>query len=301
MACPQCRSTLESIALDKLRCPIDATVFEQKDGIWGLLSPDRHTALQRFIDQYAAIRQAEGWGSDEAAYYGALPFEDRSGLHVAVWRQRARQYRRLIEWVIEPLERQANRPLHILDVGAGNGWLAYRLAQRGHHVAAIDLQTNARDGLGAHRYYDAAFLPVQAEFDHLPFETGQADVLIYNGVLHYSTDYTVTLREAWRVLTPPGCVVVLDSPVYYDATSGRSLASERQLEFRRRYGVTTDSLPHENFLTPHRLCDLAIELKVTWRLHQRVRGWPARLRAWRARVAGQRELAHMPLIVGRRA
>jgi len=301
LACPQCRSALEPIAPGQLRCPIEATVFELKDGIWGLLAPDRHTVLRRFMDQYAAIRHAEGWGSDDAAYYRALPFEDRSGLHADVWRQRARQYRRLIEWVLKPIERQADRPLRMLDVGAGNGWLAYRLAQRGHHVAAIDLMTNIRDGLSAHRYYDAAFLPVQAEFDHLPFEAGQADVVVYNGAFHYSTNYATTLREAWRVLTPTGCVIVLDSPVYYDAASGEALASERQVEFQRRYGLTTDALAHENFLTPQRLHALAIELGLMWRLHQRWQGWPARLRAWRARAAGQRELAHMPLIVGRRA
>lgn len=300
-ACPQCRSRLEAIAPDRLRCPIEAAVFEQRDGIWGLLAPDRSAALRRFIDQYEAIRQAEGWGAGQAAYFRALPFEDLSGQRIALWQQRARQYRRLIDWVIKPLERQVKRPLRILDAGAGNGWLAYRLAQRGHHVVALDLLINARDGLGAHRCYAATFTPVQAEFDRLPLDNAQAEVIVYNGAFHYSTDYAVTLREALRVLTPQGRMIVLDSPVYFDVASGQALVRERALDFSRQYGVTTDATAHENFLTPQRLHKLGAELGVRWQVYQRGWGWPARLRAWYARMAGQRELAHMPVMVGVRA
>ncbi len=300
-ACPQCRSRLDAIAPDRLRCPGEAAIFEQKDGIWGLLAPDRSAALQRFADQYAAIRQAEGWGADDPAYFRALPFEDLSGRRIGLWRQRARQYRRMIDWVIKPIERQVNRPLRIFDVGAGNGWLAYRLAQRGHHVAAIDLLTNARDGLGAHHYYAEAFTPVQAEFDRLPFEAAQAEVIVYNGAFHYSTDYAVTLQEALRVLTPQGQVIVLDSPCYFDARSGQALVRERALDFARQYGVAAAATAHENFLTPQRLHELGAELGVRWQVYQRGWGWPARLRAWRARVTGRRELAHMPVLAGVRA
>lgn len=301
LACPQCKTRLDRIASDAARCPLDAIVYRCVDGIWRLLPPDRLVTLQPFIDRYETIRDAEGWGAEESGYYRALPFEDRSGQRVDLWRIRARNFQTALDRVVKPIEQRLRRPLRIVDVGAGNGWLSYRLAQRGHVVAAIDLLTNARDGLGAYRCYDAEFTPIQAEFDALPLADHQADAVVFNGALHYSTDYAVTLREALRVLTPGGGVIALDSPCYFEARSGQAMASERAADFARRYGVPTDVASHENFLTPQRLRELSAELGVTWQFHQRWRGWPARLRAWRARFTGTRELAHMPVIVGVRS
>lgn len=300
LICPQCKAHLEQVTSDIARCPIDDNTYRCVAGIWRLLAPDRLAALQEFVNRYEAVRRAEGWGAEDAAYYRALPFEDRTGQRVELWRIRARHFQIALDQIVKPLALRLRRPLRIIDVGAGNGWLAYRLAQRGHVVAAIDLLVNERDGLGAYRYYDVPFAPIQADFDALPIDDHQADVVVFNGALHYSTDYALTLREALRVLTPQGRVIVLDSPCYFDARSGQALVRERALDFARQYGVTTDSTAHENFLTPQRLHELGTELGVTWQLYQRAWGWPARLRAWRARVAGQRELAHMPVIAGLR-
>ena len=48
-----------------------------------------------------------------------------------------------------PLPERTERALRILDLGAGNGWMSYRLALQGHLPIAVDLLTNDRDGLGA--------------------------------------------------------------------------------------------------------------------------------------------------------
>ena len=74
-----------------------------------------------------------------------------------------------MERCLSPAEERLARPLRLLDLGAGNGWLSYHLARRGHEAAAVDLTVNDFDGLGAHVHFDAPFTPVQAEFDHLPF------------------------------------------------------------------------------------------------------------------------------------
>jgi predicted RNA methylase len=51
------------------------------------------------------------------------------------------------------LETQFGRPLRIADLGAGNCWLSYRLALRGHLPIAIDIQGDPLDGLGAGLHY----------------------------------------------------------------------------------------------------------------------------------------------------
>jgi SAM-dependent methyltransferase len=283
-----------------LRCPNDDVVFEQRDGIWRFLTPEREAHFAQFTSEYQQVRTAEGRGSIDAAYYRALPFADLSGRFTTDWSIRTRSFDTFIKKVFQPIERAAQRPLLILDLGAGNGWLSYRLARRGHLAAAIDLLTNPQDGLGAYVHYDAAFTPVQAEFDRLPFDTAQFDLAIFNASLHYTVDYTATLREALRVLQPGGQIVVLDSPVYRSGESGAQMVREREAAFTRKYGFPSNALPSENYLTQQRLHNLAETLHVRWQIIQPFYGWHWQLRPLIARLRGRREPARFAVIVGQR-
>jgi SAM-dependent methyltransferase len=188
------------------------SIFDCRDGIWRFLPPDRQVYYEQFMREYQTVRQAEGRGSTDAGYYRSLPFVDLTGQFSADWQIRARSFRTFLSDVLQPMERTLQRPLRVIDLGAGNGWLSYRLAQRSHYVAAVDLIDNPFDGLGAHVYYDAAFTPVQAEFDRLPLTDSYIDLAIFNASLHYATRYETTLGEALRVLQPAGQIVILDSP-----------------------------------------------------------------------------------------
>ena len=63
----------------------------------------------------------------------------------------------------------------------------------------VDLLTNPLDGLGSHIQYDTPFIPLQADFNHLPFVGDQNDLVVFNASLHYSTRFETTLCEAWRI------------------------------------------------------------------------------------------------------
>jgi HemK-related putative methylase len=297
LVCPQCRGPLEWLDADTLGCPIDQHTFQRRDGIWSMLSRERAAYFGPFMRDYETIRRAEARGSDNPDYYRNLPFSDLTGAFSEDWRIRATSYRTLLERVVQPLERQLGRPLQILDIGAGNGWLAHRLARRGHDVAAVDLLTNAFDGLGAHIHYETPFTPVQAEFDRLPFATGSVDLVVFNGALHYSTSYQTTLSEALRVLQPAGRLAVLDSPVYRHAASGDAMVREREAEFVRRYGFASNAIPSENYLTYRRLDELAATLGLEWRLSEPFYGLEWSLRPWRAKLRRRREPAKFLLIV----
>src|SRR6185369_10934332 len=106
--------------------------------------------------------------------------------------------------VLPAIERAASGPLRVADLGAGNCWLSYRLALRGHRPVAIDILGDPLDGLAAGRHYQGKtpFLRVNGEFDDLPLAAGSLDVAIYNASIHYSTDYRRTLAEARRCLRP---------------------------------------------------------------------------------------------------
>jgi len=282
------------------QCKQCGHTFEKRAGIWRFLPESRARVFTSFLREYQIVRTAEGWGATHADYYRRLPYVPQDDPQRAIWRMRARSYRTLLKHVITPMERLHQRPLQVLDLGAGNGWLAYRLAQRGHHVAAVDISLDTRDGLGAHIHYEGAFTPIQAEFDSLPFAGNQADLAIFNGSLHYSTDCSRTLAEALRVLKDDGWVIVLDTPVYRDAMSGAQMVREREEDFQRRFGFPSNAIPSENYLTYVRLSQLAAGLGLCWQVFYPFRSWHRQLRLWQARLFGRREPAQFPLLIGRR-
>ena len=292
--CPRCKSGLEQIAPDELRCPQDGSTFHQVDGIWRFLLPERADYFSRFIRDYETVRRFEGRGSADKSYYRLLPYQSSSDWHI-----RAASFDAFIKQVIVPLEKN-KMPLRILDMGAGNGWLSNRLASRGHSVAAVDLTINDFDGLGCYRFYDSTFLPVQAEFDYLPFSDGSVDIVLFNASLHYSVNYQQTLRQSLRVLGVDGKLVVLDSPVYRDAGSGSSMVREREGQFKQRYGFPSDNLQSENYLTYSKLNKLADELNLAWRFITPFYGFRWTIRPIAAKLLGRREPAKFHVIVGSR-
>jgi SAM-dependent methyltransferase len=297
-ACPQCRSPLQKIGPDELRCSQDGGNYPRIEGIWRLLAPGRLAYFYQFIREYETVRESEGRGSQDGEYYRALPYVDLSGRLSRDWTIRARSYKALIGRFLAPLEKLRNRPLKILDVGAGNCWLSNRLAQRGHLVASLDLLTNSSDGLGSHIFYDTQFTPLQAEFDCLPFKDAQADLLVFNASLHYSTSFETTLGEAQRVLRPHGQLVIADTPIYHNPDSGRQMVSERERQFSERYGFPSNALRSENFLTHERLEGLAKSLGIHWQIIVPDYGLGWKLSRLRNRLRARREPAEFLLLIG---
>ena len=287
-------------------------------------------ALAQFAREYRTVRRAEGWGSRDGAYYRSLPFKDLTGRFPTIWRIRARSYATFVRHVLEPLEGEsespplsktglpegaavahsragaphtgagARRSLRILDVGAGSGWLAYRLALRGHTVVAVDLLDDPLDGLGAKKHYGSGFAAVLAEYDRLPLGSQHVDIVVFNASLHYSTDYETTLREALRVLRKQGTLVILDSPTYTDPTSGARMVQERRRRFLAAYGFASDALPSEHYLTHARLESLAKARGILWKIHQPGLDWRTALGRAVGGLRARREPARFPVIVGRR-
>src|SRR5579885_178444 len=194
---------------------------------------------QRFLDDYLKIRRAEGRGSDDPAYYLALPYEDLSGRMCAQWAMRARTYRYFENRVL------GRAPLDLLDLGAGCGWMSYRLALRGHRPVAVDILTDGRDGLGAARHYPP-FPRFEAEFDRLPFADRSFDAAVFNASLHYSSDYAKTLSEVRRCVRSR--IFVLETPVYRKREHGEMMRRERHEQFLKQYGTASDHVRSIEYL-----------------------------------------------------
>lgn len=248
-------------------------------------------ARHRFLDDYLRIRRAEGRGSDDPAYYLALPYKDLSGKLRSQWAMRGRTYRYFENHLL------GNRPLDIVDLGAGVGWMSYRLAMRGHRPVAVDLLTDDRDGLRAARHYPA-FPKFEAEFDRLPFADQSFDAAVYNASLHYSSDYSRTLGEARRCLRPGGRIVVLDSPVYKLRVHGELMRLERRAHFLAQYGTDSDHVGSIEYLDLATIEDLAHELKINWRIHKPWYGVAWHMRPLKARLKSARPPSRFWILEG---
>ncbi|MCU1339980.1 MAG: Methyltransferase type 11, partial [Bryobacterales bacterium] len=214
---------------------------------------------RQFLNDYARIRSAEGRGSEESEYYRALPFADLSGRNSDQWRIRARTFRYFLNRVL-PRQRST-----VLDLGAGNCWLSYRLAELRHRPVAVDIFSDPRDGLRAARHYPVSFPTAEADFDRLPFGNASFDLVVFNASFHYSSDYARTLAEARRCLRPEGRVVILDSPVYKRSEHGEQMRAERQVFFEQQHGFRSEALRSIEFLDEPMLDALARDLRLTWR------------------------------------
>lgn len=256
-------------------------------------------ARRRFLREYGHIRQAEGRGSDDSSYYRALPYEDITGQNVAMWAMRAKTYRYFERKVLAPLEQSLGRPLTILDLGAGNGWMSYRLSLRNHICYALDIFRDERDGLLAGRHYSPQFPLVEAEFDELPFGPDTFDLVVYNASLHYSTDYFATLAEARRCLRPSGMVAVLDSPVYRCREHGEMMVEERHAMFSKLYGFRSDAMPSIEYLDLPVLKSLAHALQLDWTIYRPWYGWRWHLRPVTARIQSRRPPSRFWILTAR--
>ena len=251
-----------------------------------------------FVTQYTAIRHAEGRGSEDPAYYQALPYVDTTGRNGDAWRIRARSFDHFVRKILTPLESRVRRPLDVLDLGAGNGWLSWRLMQRGHRAVAVDIFTDRLDGLGAIRRY-AQLDVIAADFDQLPVPDASFDLAIFNASLHYSPNYGRTLKEARRCLRPEGQIVIIDSPVYRKAEHGERMRAERQSFFDRTYGFRSEALGSIEYLDEAALKSLARDAGVAWKRSSPWYGWRWAMRPIIARLRGKRPPSRFFVISGR--
>ncbi len=295
LRCPRCFADVDM--LDCAKCGFQIRIA---DGVVQALPPGRAEHYADFIHDYEGIRAAEGRGSDTDDYYLGLPYHDASGRNQKQWEIRARSFEHLMNGVLRP----AGSGLKVLDLGAGNCWMSFRLALAGYQPVAVDLLTNRQDGLAAGAHYDR-HLPqsiprFQAEMTRLPFRDGQFDAIVFNASFHYSEDYEATLREALRCLKDDGRVIISDTPWYSREESGQQMIAERQAAFIQRYGTASDSVSSLEYLTDERLRKLETQLSIQWTAHSPNYGFKWKMRPIVAMLRRRREPSRFRIYVAKR-
>jgi SAM-dependent methyltransferase len=228
-------------------------------------------ALERFRTDYAAHRASEGRALTDRELR-TLPYL-ATGPTARQWAVRARTFEAFMRSVVAPMARAAGRPLDMLDLGAGNGWLAARLAFDGHRGLAVDIRDDDVDGLGAARTLldGSGFERVVANFDALPVADRAIDIAAFNASLHYSTGLATTLAEAARVVRPGGKIAVLDSPFYRRSAQGEAMVAEKHEHAAECFGGRAGNLlalPFIEFLTRDALLEASYGLGLVWRRYR---------------------------------
>jgi SAM-dependent methyltransferase len=260
-------------------------------------------ALERFANEYAGHRAAEGRG-----YSGRdlldLPYI-RSGALARQWAVRARTFEALMARILRPMAKRLRTPLTVLDLGAGNGWLSYRVASEGHHAYALDIRSDSVDGLGAaapfRREFPDRIECLVAPFDLIPLPPASVDIALFNAAIHYATDLRAVLAEAVRVTRPGGRIVILDSPFYRCEADGLAMVAEKKLGAGELFGASAPvlmALPFIEFLTRERLARAAPEL--SWRRHRVRYPLSYEFRPVRAALLGRRAPSRFDLWVAER-
>lgn len=295
LRCPRCFAPVGT--LDCGKCGFQMRI---EDGVVQALLPERAMHYAHFIEDYEGIRAAEGRGSNTDDYYLGLPYNDTSGRNRKQWEIRARSFEHLMKDVLAP----AGSRLKVLDLGAGNCWMSFRLALAGYQPVAVDLLVNRQDGLAAGAHYER-HLPqpiprFQAEMTRLPFRDREFDAIVFNASFHYSEDYEATLREALRCLKDGGRVIISDTPWYSREESGQQMIAERQASFIQRYGTASDSVAALEYLTDERLRKLEAQLSIQWTTHSPNYGFQWKMRPVVAKLRRRREPSRFRIYVAKR-
>jgi SAM-dependent methyltransferase len=298
LQCPRCRANI-----NKLECQFCGLQMSVDNGIVNALPPDRAAHFARFISDYEHIRTAEGRWSHQDDFYLSLPYNDVSGKNTKQWKIRARSFDYMMKHVL-------NRNLQhsggwILDLGAGNCWMSYRLALANYRPFAVDLLTNDRDGMGAAEHFrkhlPAMFPRFQAELVRLPFQDDQFDAVIFNASFHYADDYVATLAEALRCVKSDGTVIISDTPWYSRDESGKRMMTERNSSFIERYGTASDSIKSLEYMTDERLSSIEEQLGVRWTIYRPRYGLKWAMRPLVARLRNRREPSLFRIYATRKA
>jgi len=231
-------------------------------------------AVERYRRDYMRLRDREGRGAGGKDELLSLPYLV-DGAMAQQWQVHARSFRTFMRRVVSPMAKRSGRSLDVLDLGAGNGWLCYRLALEGHRPVATDLRLDVVDGLGAGAPYrhhlDRMFARVATRFDTLPFGDHSFDLAVFVSSLHCTSNLDATIGEVARVVRPGGRIAVLDSPFYRTEAIGEAMVAERERATRVHLGELADgllALDSIEFLTRNRLAQASAACSARWRRHR---------------------------------
>jgi SAM-dependent methyltransferase len=191
-----------------------------------------------------------------------------------------------LDWIEEAA--RAVQPRHALDLGAGGGHVAYRLAKHANAVVACDLSdamiSTVLETASAKGLSNVSGTVAGAE--RLPFADAAFDFVACRFSAHHWRDFDAGLREARRVLSRGGSAVFADVVAPEDPAMDMHLQT---VELLRDPSHVRDYRPSE-WLAALGRAGLQVTRARTLRLRMDFPTWTARMRTPEAHTAAIRSL-----------
>ncbi len=187
-------------------------------------------AKTAFEELYLTVRNKEGrfYTDEEVAQ---LPSIDEGHPYYREWEMRKRSANRLMTYL-----QKKNKPLSILEIGCGNGWLSAKLAGlKDTSVTGID--ANLPEIEQARRVFsDTGSRFIYGNFNVDAFDKHPMfDMIVFAASFQYFPSAKLILQEAMQLLNPDGEVHIMDTH-FYTAEGAKSSAG-RSKDYYANMGV----------------------------------------------------------------
>lgn len=183
-----------------------------------------------FEDLYLTVRRKEGrFYTDEQV--SRLPEIEEIHPYFHEWQMRARSSKRLINYL-----QKKNKPLSILEIGCGNGWLSAKLAEiNGALVTGLD--ANKPEIEQARRVFkNSTARFVYSSFNPESFgKFVKFDIIVFAASFQYFSSARDIIEEAGQLLNPGGEIHIIDTH-FYD-TEQAKLSASRSKNYYATMGV----------------------------------------------------------------
>lgn len=184
------------------------------------------TSENNFEELYTAVRHHEKKIYTDSQLKALPNFDGRS----EEWEIRRHSSHRLTHYIT-----LKKKPLNILEVGCGNGWLAAMLAGiPGATVTGLDV--NSTEIAQANRVFKENNLQfITDNFNEYQPGTERFDILVFAAALQYFPSAAEVLTRALDVLNPGGEIHIIDTPFYTRADA--LLAAQRCRDYYTDMGI----------------------------------------------------------------
>jgi SAM-dependent methyltransferase len=113
--------------------------------------------------------------------------------------------------VVERFVVENGRRPRALELGSGNGWVSWLLAEAGFDTWMCDFEANTLvTGLGLEHPNLGEGKRFVTDARYAPFATGSMDLVVFKEFVHHVADYKGLFREANRVLRVGGTVAMME-------------------------------------------------------------------------------------------
>jgi SAM-dependent methyltransferase len=213
-----------------------------------------------FTDLYIAARKKENrfYSHEEIA---ALPDLPKTHSQYREWQMRKKSADRFISYL-----KNRKTPLHILEIGCGNGWFSNLMATIPEStVTGTDINpTELAQAAAIFKKGNLSFACFDL-FEKTALHEQKFDIIVFNSCFQYFENAVKTIAAAKELLTAEGEIHLIDTPLYREPEL--SQARRRTIEYYEKLGFpemaahyfhhrVTDLGGHDILYNPNKLVRL---------------------------------------------